>query len=168
MHVRIGIFCDARTAPWLQADQDPEPLVDDLNIELGYLYGSPLGTHVDPRITRAVVGSRVPQVWLTRDGRRVSTINLTGNFLLLAGSDGASWVSAAPSAADRFNGLRLDAHRVGADLRGPGSQFLEAVDLPSQGALLIRPDGFVAWRTSELHPQPEAALHEALRRSLGH
>jgi 2-polyprenyl-6-methoxyphenol hydroxylase-like FAD-dependent oxidoreductase len=158
----------ARTAPWLQASQHPEPLVDDLNIELGYLYGSPLGTHADPRTTRAAVGSRVPHVWLTRGGQRVSTIDLTGNYLLLAGSDGASWVTAARSAADRINGLRLDAYRVGADLEDPGSEFLDAVSLPSHGALLIRPDGFVAWRASESHPQPEAALHEALRRSLGH
>lgn len=158
----------ARTAPWLQASQHPEPLVDDLNIELGYLYGSPLGTHADPRTTRAAIGSRVPHVWLTRGGQRVSTIDLTGNYLLLAGSDGASWVTAARSAAGRINGLRLDAYRVGADLQDSDSQFLDAVALPSHGALLIRPDGFVAWRASESHPQPEAALHEALRRSLGH
>src|SRR5207344_2998841 len=48
----------ARTAPWLQASQRPEPLVDDLNIELGYLYDCPLGGHADPRTTRGVPGSR--------------------------------------------------------------------------------------------------------------
>jgi putative polyketide hydroxylase len=158
----------ARTAPWLHESQHPEPLVGDLNIELGYLYGSSLGTHADPRTTRGAVGSRLPHVWLARGDERVSTIDLTGNYLLLAGSDGASWIAAARSAADRIRGLQLDAHRVGADLQDPSSQFLEAVGLPPQGALLVRPDGFVAWRAAESHPQPEAALHEALRRSLGH
>jgi 2-polyprenyl-6-methoxyphenol hydroxylase-like FAD-dependent oxidoreductase len=52
----------ARTAPWLQASQRPEPLVDDLNIELGYLYNCPLGGHADPRTTRGVPGSGTARV----------------------------------------------------------------------------------------------------------
>src|SRR2546430_12308479 len=39
----------ARTAPWLESSQQPEALVDDLDIELGYLYNSPIGIHADPR-----------------------------------------------------------------------------------------------------------------------
>ena len=34
-----------RTAPWLAARVQPEPVVDDLRIELGYLYNSSLGVH---------------------------------------------------------------------------------------------------------------------------
>jgi hypothetical protein len=42
-----------RTAPWLESSQQPEALVDDLKIELGYLYNSPIGIHADPRTTLA-------------------------------------------------------------------------------------------------------------------
>jgi 2-polyprenyl-6-methoxyphenol hydroxylase-like FAD-dependent oxidoreductase len=40
-----------RTAPWLAARVQLEPVVDDLRIELGYLYDSALGVHADPRST---------------------------------------------------------------------------------------------------------------------
>jgi putative polyketide hydroxylase len=158
----------ARTAPWLHDSQHPEPLVHDLNIELGYLYGSSLGTHADPRTTRGVVGSRAPHVWLTRGQQRVSTIELTGNYLLLTGAEGASWVNAAKNVADRFRGLTLDAYRIGTDLHDADSVFHEAYGITPSGASLLRPDGFVAWRATELAPQPQAVLHEALQRSLGH
>jgi putative polyketide hydroxylase len=158
----------ARTAPWLNDSQHPEPLVHDLNIELGYLYGSPLGTHADPRTTRGAVGSRAPHVWLTRGQERVSTIDLTGNYLLLAGEEGGPWVKAAKSVANQLGGLTLDAYRLGADLQDANAACRDAFGLSPSGASLVRPDGFVAWRATELMPQPEALLHEALRRSLGH
>ncbi len=55
----------ARTAPWLSATQQTEPLVHDFDIELGYLYGVPGRVHADPRTTRGVPGSRAPHVWLS-------------------------------------------------------------------------------------------------------
>lgn len=61
----------ARTAPWLAASQRPEPIVDDLRIELGYLYDSPLGTHMDPRAATGMPGARAPRLWLRRAGRRI-------------------------------------------------------------------------------------------------
>jgi len=158
----------ARTAPWLHDSQHPEPLVHDLNIELGYLYGSSLGTHADPRTTRGMIGSRAPHVWLTRGGQRVSTVDLTGNYLLFAGAEGTPWLKAAKSAASQFRGLTLDAYRVGADLQDPDSLFTQAYGISPSGAVLVRPDGFVAWRAAEAMPQPEAVLHDALKRSLGH
>src|SRR5215831_543817 len=45
-----------RTAPWLAARAQPEPVVDDFDIELGYLYNSPRGVHADPRVTRGAPG----------------------------------------------------------------------------------------------------------------
>ncbi len=73
-----------RTAPYLGVDDAP-PLAPDLDIELGYLYRSgavipddddlPEG-HDDPRHTRGRPGSRLPHVWVERDGQQVSTIDL--------------------------------------------------------------------------------------------
>src|SRR6202030_1971306 len=70
-----------RTAPWLQSTQSFEPLVDDFDIELGYLYGIPNQVHADPRSTCGIPGSRAPHVWLVRDGERVSTIDLAAQFV---------------------------------------------------------------------------------------
>ncbi|MGH8138378.1 MAG: FAD-dependent monooxygenase [Steroidobacteraceae bacterium] len=158
----------ARTAPWLESSQQPEPLVEDLNIELGYLYNSPIGTHADPRTTLGVPGSRAPHVWLTRAGERLSTIDLTGHYLLLAGAEGHAWVDAARAASERFGGLRLDAYCIGKDLDDAAARFPQAYGISSSGASLVRPDGFVAWRCEQSARDATGLLNEALSQSLGH
>ncbi len=147
--------------------RQPDPIVNDLHIELGYLYNSPHGTHMDPRTTCGLPGSRAPHLWLTRSGQRISTIDLTGNFLLLAGVDGGMWIRAAAEVADRLVGLPLDAYRVGKDLGDPEGRFCEAFGISTKGAALVRPDGFVAWRNSGEAADCATALREALARSLG-
>lgn len=157
----------ARTAPWLAARVQPAPLVDDLRIELGYLYDSPLGVHADPRSTCGAPGSRAPHLWLERRGQRVSTIDLAaGRYVLFAGGAGSAWVDAAKEAANRFGGLPLDAYCIGRDLADPGGQFLPGFGISSSGASLVRPDGFVAWRCPDHATEPAAVLHAALGASL--
>ena len=158
----------ARTAPWLESSQQPEALVDDLDIELGYLYNSPLGIHADPRTTLGVPGSRAPHVWLTRAGKRLSTIDLTGHFLLLAGAEGRSWVDAARAATERFGGLPLQAYCIGMDFEDAEGRFPQAYGISSSGASLVRPDGFVAWRSEQSAHDASAVFNDALSQSLGH
>ena len=158
----------ARTAPWLQSSQRTAPLAHDFDIELGHLYDSSVGTHADPRTTFGMPGSRAPHLWLTRNGERVSTIDLTGRYLLLAGPDGDAWTRAAAVAADEFGGLALDAYCVGKDLGDDSREFTRMFGLSNDGASLVRPDGFVAWRSEHAATSPLAALREALARSLGH
>ena len=157
----------ARTAPWLQSSQQTAPLAHDFNIELGYLYNS-TGVHADPRTTHGMPGSRAPHLWLTRKAERLSTIDLTGHYVLLAGSDGEKWLQAAHTAADNFRGLTLDAWCIGNDLADPDGRFTEAFGITNKGATLIRPDGFVAWRSAADAKNPTSDLAEALRQSLGH
>ena len=158
----------ARTAPWLESSQQPEALVDDLDIELGYLYNSPIGVHADPRTTLGVPGSRAPHVWLTRAGKRLSTIDLTGHFLLLAGAEGRSWVDAARAATERFGGLPLQAYCIGMDFEDAEGRFPQAYGISSSGASLVRPDGFVAWRCEQSVQDATTVLNDALSQSLGH
>ena len=158
----------ARTAPWLESSQQPEALVDDLDIELGYLYNSPIGVHADPRTTLGVPGSRAPHVWLTRAGKRLSTIDLTGRFLLLAGAEGRSWVDAARAATERFGGLPLQAYCIGMDFEDAEGRFPQAYGISSSGASLVRPDGFVAWRSEQSAHDASAVFNDALSQSLGH
>jgi 2-polyprenyl-6-methoxyphenol hydroxylase-like FAD-dependent oxidoreductase len=157
----------ARTAPWLQSSQPPEPIVDDLQIELGYLYNSPHGSHADPRTTCGMPGSRAPHLWLARSGQRVSTIDLVGNYMLLAGPEGAAWAQAAVDVADFFGGLPLDAYRVGKDVVDPHGNFAETYGVSAMGASLVRPDGFVAWRSPDEAADCGGELRKALARSLG-
>jgi 2-polyprenyl-6-methoxyphenol hydroxylase-like FAD-dependent oxidoreductase len=154
----------ARTAPWVT--QKTDPLAHDFDIELGYLYGDPERVHADPRTTFGIPGSRAPHLWLKRNGERVSTLDLAGQYLVLAGPEGARWIQAAGTAASRCDGVRLDAWRVGPDLQDPEGRFAETFGLTASGATLIRPDGFVAWRSPAMATDPEAALSAALAASL--
>jgi 2-polyprenyl-6-methoxyphenol hydroxylase-like FAD-dependent oxidoreductase len=135
----------ARTAPWLAATQKTDPLAHDFDIEIGYLYGCDR-IHADPRTTHGMPGSRVPHYWLQRGSTRVSTLDLTGKWLMLAGPQGGRWLEAARAATDAGHGIRIDGYCVGVDLDDPGGKFIESVGISPGGALLVRPDGFVAWR----------------------
>ena len=157
-----------RTAPWLQASQNIEPLVPDFDIELGYLYDPAKGVHADPRTTFGMPGSRAPHVWLQRRGEQISTIDLTGHFLLLAGPEGGRWVSAAKAVADELHKLPLDAYRIGTELEDPSGGFLQVYGISAAGASVIRPDGFVAWRSPALVDDPAATLRAALSKALGY
>jgi len=155
-----------RTAPWLAARAQPEPVVDDFHIELGCLYNSPRGVHADPRVTCGEPGSRAPHVWLERRGRRISTIDLAGRYLLLAGATGGAWVAAAREAVHGLGGLTLEALGVGRDLGDPENRLSAAFGISSSGSSLVRPDGFVAWNCRESVAEPAKALRSALAASL--
>jgi hypothetical protein len=145
-----------RTATYLGAT-DYEPLAHDFNIELGTLYRSRAiasenddsAAHADPRTTFGRPGSRAPHVWLKRNGLRVSTLDLCGSgFTLLAGPRGDVWRAVAKEAAPR--GVELKVHVVGAGgVRDPDNRFGAAYGMGPSGAVLVRPDGYVAWRAVE-------------------
>jgi hypothetical protein len=120
-------------------------------------------THDNPHQTRGRPGSRAPHIWLNRGGDKVSTIDLFGrSFVLLTGLEGAVWVGAARAAASKLNGLELDTYCIGtAMLRDPDLRFADAFGVTSSGAVLVRPDGFVAWRAKAMLPDPERAMAEA-------
>jgi 2-polyprenyl-6-methoxyphenol hydroxylase-like FAD-dependent oxidoreductase len=165
-----------RTATYLAAT-DYEPVASDFEIELGVLYRSPAilnegddpAVHADPRGTFGRPGSRAPHVWLGRDGERLSTIDLfDGSFVLLAGARGDAWRRAAKAAAKGLAGLKLSAHRVDGpngrsglvDLEG---RFAEAFGITPSGAVLVRPDGYVAWRAKGGALDRSGALRRALK-----
>jgi 2-polyprenyl-6-methoxyphenol hydroxylase-like FAD-dependent oxidoreductase len=156
-----------RTAPWLAPIQTIDPQVDDFDIELGYLYGVPGKVHADPRTTRGMSGSRAPHIWIRRLGERISTLDLLGNHVLLVGPDSAEWTRAASGVRSARANLPLDLYRVGRDFDDPEDRFCASFGLSDTGAALVRPDGFVAWRSEALPPDPEMVLRRALESSLG-
>ena len=159
-----------RTAAYLKA-KDYQPLANDFAIELGYRYdsaavitepGSPQG-HEDPRESFGRPGARAPHLWLTRGGERISTIDLFGDgFVLLAGPKGEAWARALDAAAHGFAGLSARSHVIGAKA-DPEERFAAAFGITPQGASLVRPDGFVAWRAKNA---PDRAAEPELRRVL--
>jgi putative polyketide hydroxylase len=93
-------------------------------------------------------GSRAPHVWLTRGNEKISTIELFGpHFVLLAGPDGEAWRAAAQAIGPTRP--RLLAFTVGkhGDLGETDGNWCEAYGVEAAGAVLVRPDGHVAWRS---------------------
>ncbi|RVU22367.1 monooxygenase [Streptomyces antnestii] len=151
-----------------------------LNVALGYRYprGAVLGadpaTPVVPEGMRLTgePGSRAPHLWLNRAGARISTLDLYERSLVLlsAGDDSgdgdAGWHSAAKRLAEVMS-VPLDSYRIGS---GPGAELSPATDadwaqahgVRAGGAVLVRPDGFVAWRSEGPAADPESELRNAL------
>jgi 2,4-dichlorophenol 6-monooxygenase len=91
-------------------------------------------------------GAKLPHAWLVgKDGRRTSTLDVIGKgkFSLVTGIAGQAWVEAAKELALPF--LRT----VVIGLPGAQDSYCswQAVrEVEEAGALLVRPDGVVAWR----------------------
>jgi 2-polyprenyl-6-methoxyphenol hydroxylase-like FAD-dependent oxidoreductase len=134
-----------------QAPGTPDGLVEDL----GYVYrsaaieaidagGENAPTHLFPTV--ATPGARLPHAWLAGPSGRLSTLDLVAPQLtLLTGPQGQAWLAAAERwAADTT--LPIAAHVVGADLDSLDGAFCERFGLGADGAILVRPDGHIAWR----------------------
>lgn len=153
-------------------DADAPPQLDNQVISFGYQYRSAavLGAADDgapplpPDQLTGQPGTRAPHLPITYGSAEMSTIDLYGRrFVLLAGPDGADWGKAASAVADRL-GIGLDTYRFGAELHTQkGVDGPAAHGLSPDGALLVRPDGFVAWRAADAAADPAVELERALR-----
>jgi putative polyketide hydroxylase len=103
-------------------------------------------------------GCRAPHVWLQADGRRLSTIDLLGRrFVLLASPGGAFWRSAVSQP-----GLPpIDVWVLGEDVVDAEASWMEAYGVQEGGAVLVRPDGYVAWRALSAPSDPSNVLSHA-------
>jgi 2-polyprenyl-6-methoxyphenol hydroxylase-like FAD-dependent oxidoreductase len=145
------------------------PVVDDALIDLGYRYRSEAITvdgsddgddWEDPRTPTGRPGFRAPHVTVRRGGVEVSAIDLVGRDpLLVVGPDGGPWAQAAAGYP-----VPVEVLRLGSDVEDQHGEYAKAYGIGPDGAVLIRPDGFVAWRSPAGHDP--AALAGALNRML--
>ena len=160
-----------RAAPFLAAGGMDTP-VPDANIDLGYRYRSEAvlteadddgAIQGDPRESAGRPGTRAPHYELRRGSDAVSTLDLVKqNFVLFTGADGAAWTAAADAAA-RTLSLDIDTHSVGSgEYNDAEGGFAEAYGIASTGAVLVRPDGFVAWRAVTDEGASASVLTEVL------
>jgi 2-polyprenyl-6-methoxyphenol hydroxylase-like FAD-dependent oxidoreductase len=143
-----------RVAPYL-GTEGIQPIVDDFSMEIGLRVhssavvdepGDDGSLHQHPSESGGRPGSRAPHVWLERDGKQLSTLDLFGQgWILLAASD--DWTAPA-----------------GVELEVVPADVAEAYGLGSSGASLVRPDGVVAWRSREPGEDLEPVLARLLSR----
>jgi putative polyketide hydroxylase len=113
-------------------------------------------------------GSRAPHVWLKRGDAQISTIDLFGpHFVLLAGSDGDAWRRAAQAIGPSWPPLVVFTVGNDGDLTDPDGNWHQAYGVDTDGAVLVRPDGHVAWRSRSAASNPLQVLRAALDRLFG-
>jgi 2,4-dichlorophenol 6-monooxygenase len=151
------------------------------DMELGFHYESNavIAGGADP-IPRAPMGDvytpstrpghRLPHAWLKKAGERVSTHDLCGRgrFVLFTGAKGAVWQEAARAAAERC-GIAVDVHAIGAPGQyvGDDGAWGKLKQIAEDGAILVRPDTHVGWRSETKVVNPADVLCDALSRILG-
>ena len=93
-------------------------------------------------------GCRAPHVWLGRGDASLSTLDLFGpGFTVLTGADGASWRDPCGRAAAEI-GVPVACYAIGTDgLEDRDGVFLDCYGIDATGAVLVRPDGYVGWRS---------------------
>jgi putative polyketide hydroxylase len=109
-------------------------------------------------------GTRAPHLWVQHGSRRISMLDLFDrHFVLLTGENGQPWREAMHTLA-RHLGLDLDAYCVGtaSDLIDLDRKWSPSYGVGRDGAVLVRPDGFVAWRIKEPNCTPYSTLARVL------
>lgn len=142
-----------------------------VGLDLGFIYHSKavqsendevISVLPDKYIPTTLPGSRAPYVQLIKDDKAISTLDLfEKDYVLLIGSDGHKWQTAANELAST---LPLKNYRVAqdGDLIDPENVWHELYEISTTGAVLIRPDGHVAWRSKTMVDDPKNILKKIL------
>jgi putative polyketide hydroxylase len=143
---------------------------DGLPSDLGRTYRSPViaddgAAPAQGHLRTARPGERAPHVWVRRDGRRASILDLFEDRLtVLAGTGGADWARAAR----RSGPAPIQVLVADRDLPDPRGTLRAAYRLAPDSAVLVRPDGIVAWRHDGPCRDRGAVLTRAMETALGH
>ena len=114
-------------------------------------------------------GSRAPHVWLERNGQCLSTLDLFDrDFTLLTGPAAHPWLQAGKLVASQFR-IPLHSYHVGENggVRDTHQDWATTYGITAFGAVLVRPDGHVAWRATSSSQEPVVELSRALSAVLG-
>lgn len=186
-HPRLLDTYEAERLPVARATSEASILREDISagppraafagITLGYAYESaaivPDGTPapespdaVHDYVPSARPGHRAPHHWLRHRGAQVSTLDLFGAGFVLLLNDGSAERSRI---ADALGGLDVPVAVYGVsasgDLADESGDWARLFGVGPGGAVLVRPDGHVAWRSS-VATSP-AAVVDAVRVAAG-
>lgn len=157
---------DARRQVTAAIDNQAEHF-DMLGLQLGFSYdvGALVGDGSDKLVPANPVrqlipnsrpGSRLPHGWVTLDERRVSTLDLIApdGFTLLVGPEGTDWIDAANAGVCVL--------QIGRDVVDADDWWARAAEMSPRGALLVRPDQHVAYRSRQTVGDTRAALRQVM------
>lgn len=142
-------------------------------LDLGFIYHSKavqsendqsISALPDKYVPTTLPGSRAPHVNLIKDGKSISTLDLfEKDFVLLIGSDGEPWRIAANQLAETLP-FPLIVYNVAldGDLIDTENTWHDIYNISTKGAVLVRPDGHVAWRSISMAENPKIELEKCL------
>jgi 2,4-dichlorophenol 6-monooxygenase len=109
-------------------------------------------------------GAKLPHAWLVdNDGHRLSTLDVVGKgiFTLVTGPSGGVWEAAA-AACESALGVPLQCARIGGEnSRDAYGEWRRVSEVAEDACLLVRPDGYIAWRSATT-PQDESSANAEL------
>ncbi len=97
-------------------------------------------------------------------GKEVSILDLLGNnFVLLTGVDNSSWAEAVFDVSSKL-GINIKVYRVGlsGDFIAQENVFRQLYGIENEGIVLIRPDGFIGWRSEKAVVNPDVILEKVM------
>jgi putative polyketide hydroxylase len=111
-------------------------------------------------LTHGTPGVRAPHFWLDNGGKRMSSIELfSTRFVLLTGANGSAWKDIAAAAGVSAD---VDVYSVGPNgLKPEDFDFEAGYGIDSNGAVLVRPDGHIAFRAKSANADSIQALKHA-------
>jgi putative polyketide hydroxylase len=139
-----------------------EPIVEETAVIFGYRY--PDGAFENPREPSAQAGARAPHLVVKRGDQEMSTVDLfAGRWTLFHGPEGRIWrdVLSKSAVANAIGAVSRGIEPSG-ELRDVAGRWSSLYRVDADGAVLIRPDGFIAWRCQTAAGHRPAALDAAL------
>ena len=167
-------ICRVNQAMWTSmADGGSSASPADLRtLDMGYRYASAivLGHKEDMVLDAAATytpsadpGARAPHVWLDNDRSR-STLDTYGHGFVLVCRPTSPW----PQAVAQYQGTgSIPVAILATDDNGVLDTYDLVTDDALDGAVLVRPDGHVAWRCHS-HADAKSGLRQALTAASGH
>lgn len=171
-----GELGDQRRRALREALDKNENRFNALGLEVGYQYDAGALVHDDTPYapfegdpvlefqTTTRPGARVPHARLVRNGQEISSLDLVDGlqFALYAGIDADHWDEAAATVS-RETGIDVVVHRIGgSEILDPYWEWEDAREVGHAGAVLVRPDRHIAWRSVDRPADATAELRSVM------
>ena len=127
-----------------KALKDQTHHINNILLDLGFVYGSEYQQEKDYKPS-AKIGARAPHCWLHKGNKKTSTLDLYDkSFVLVCHPEASHWQG-------EFQKFPCKIVTIGGqgDYLDENDDFLESYGISKQGAVLVRPDGHVTWRTND-------------------
>ena len=127
-----------------EALKDQSHHINNILLDLGFVYGSEYQTQ-EVYTPSAQVGARAPHCWLLKDGQHISSLDLFHHqFVLLCHLEAHHW-------QDNYSHFPCKIVTIGSsgEYLDKDHDFLDKYGITKQGAVLLRPDGHVAWHAND-------------------